>query len=188
VLDFRPLGETFYPLFRLGFTLIRVAFVSDNIPFGIREAFKNADWYEQFRSMRDALTHSDVGSCHLDEETGKVRYMHSKLGTDRKALVVEDIFDHVEKLFQKVNIFLGKVFAALNETLIDEETWQLCGFFGGRVYSRFVRPIEVIDFHSGRCEAYEWFEKEENPCCPFSDVCGAYKNRYREPGLGDNSE
>lgn len=51
----------------------------------------------------------------------------------------------------KVNLFLGSVYYALNQTLKDEETTQVCGFFYGRVYLRLVSPYEAIDFNSGRC-------------------------------------
>jgi hypothetical protein len=155
--------------------------IDATVPEGIRNAFANAAWYADFRALRDAITHSDVGSCHLDEKSGKVFYMHAGLERDGKALVIEDIFDHVEKTKDNVNVFMGQVFHCLNADLKDEEVWQMCGLFDGRVYSRFVRPSEAVDFNSGRCDAFRWFQKRENPECPFMRECAAYQRRTSEP-------
>jgi len=160
--------------------------VADTVPSEIRNGFAKADWYNDFRSLRDALTHSDVGSCHLDETSGKVSYMHAGLRTDDKALVINDIFNHVESLVDQVNTFMGTVFQYLNQTLRDEETWQMCCVSNGRVYSRLVRPSEAVDFNSGRCEAFKWFEKGDNPDCPFMGTCEAYTRRNTGQGGSAN--
>lgn len=154
--------------------------IGTTVPEGIRNAFACATWYDAFRALRDAITHSDVGSCHLDEKTGKVFYMHTGLVRDGKDLVIEDIFDHIDKLKESVNQFMGQVFQCLNEGLNDDEVWQMCGVFDGRIYSRLVRPCEAVDFNSGRCDAFAWFEKEENPDCPFMHECSAYHRKTGE--------
>ncbi len=154
--------------------------VADSVPQEIRDAFAGADWYPDFRRMRDALTHSDIGSCHLDDTTNEVFYMHAGLGKDNKALVIRDIFAYIEELVTQINRFMGKIFHCLNGTLKDDEVWQMCGMFGGRVYSRWVRVSEARDFNSGRCDAFKWFEKDENPDCPFMKECEAYKRRNSE--------
>ncbi len=146
------------------------------LPEPIRDAFAKASWFHKLRKLRDAVTHSDVGSCYLDESSGKTRYINSAIKEDdNKCLIIEDVFERIESFKKDVNSFEGKVFRVLNQTLKDDETFQICGFFNGRVYSRFVRPSEAIDFNSGRCDALSWFEKEGNPRCPCTDNCGAYK-------------
>lgn len=150
--------------------------IDEKIPKLIRMALKDATWYDEFRKIRDELTHSDIGSCHLNKNTGKVFYMLCGLGTVSKGLVIEDIFEKLSNLINNVNLFLGRIYHSLNSQLTDKEVWQVCGFFDGRVYSRFVKPSEAKDFNSGRCDAFSWFEKDENPTCPFVDNCGAYKN------------
>jgi hypothetical protein len=82
-------------------------------------------------------------------------------------------------LSNAVNVFLGEIFRFLNSELVDDEVWQLCGIFSGRIYSRFVSPKDANDFNSGKCDAYKWFEKEDNPTCPFVDSCEAYKRVKR---------
>ena len=149
------------------------------LPPLIKEAFEDADWYVELRKLRDAVTHSDVGSCRLDEGSGKISYFNAALKDGDKYLRMEDIFEKIRSFQNGVNKFEGKVFRGLNKTLKNDETFQVCGFFGGRVYSRFVRPSEAVDFHSGRCDALNWFEKDNNPRCPFADQCGAY-NRAKE--------
>lgn len=150
--------------------------IDKRVPESIRMALKNATWYDEFRKIRDELTHSDIGTCHLDKNTGKVFYMHSGLGTVSKASIIEDIFEKLSSLIKDVNVFLEQVYHSLNSQLSDKEVWQVCGIFDGRIYSRFVKSSEAKDFNSGRCEAFQWFEKDENPTCPFVDNCGAYKN------------
>lgn len=149
--------------------------LDQKLPFLIREAFEKANWYTGLRKLRDAVIHSDVGSCNLDEGSGKISYFNAAIRDGDKCLGIEDVFERIRSVQQNVNEFGGKIFHVLNQTLIDDETFQVCGFFGGRVYSRFVRPSEAVDFNAGRCDALRWFEKEGNPRCPFSDECGAYK-------------
>lgn len=162
------------------FQAVKDGKVADTIPIMIREAFKDCDWYGEFRSFRDAITHSNVGSCHLNKETGKVFYMHSKLAKNGNAIILDDIFEYVGDLSKKTNMFLGSIFRELNNTLIDEPVWQICGYFsGGKIYSRLVRPRDAIDFQSGVCEAFTWFEKEEHPSCPFASKCDAYHRRTK---------
>lgn len=148
--------------------------LDQKLPELIREAFGKATWYHELRKVRDAVIHSDVGSCRLEEGTGKISYFNGAVRDGEKYLSIEDVFQRTKHFEQEVNSFLGKIFHVLNTTLKDEETFQLCGFFEGRVYSRFVRPSEAIDFNSGRCDALSWFEKDGNPRCPFADKCGAF--------------
>ncbi len=154
--------------------------VADTVPAEIRDAFASAQWYMDLLRIRDALTHWDIGSCHLDKKSGTIFYMHPGLGTNNSALVIEDIFSHVQGLVTHINQFIGKLFHYLNGTLKDDEVWQWCGIFGGRLYSRWVRPSEAKNFNSGRCDAFKWFEKEENPNCPFMQECEAYGRRSKE--------
>ena len=151
--------------------------IDERVPEILRATLREANWYTGFRKIRNELTHSDVGSCHSDPKTSKISYMHTGFQIDGKALVIDDIFDKIEKTFSDVNTFLGKIYVFLNSTLSEEEVWQVCGFFGYRLYSRFVIPSKAVDFDSGRCESYEWFEKDKNHTCPFVDTCGAYRNK-----------
>ncbi|MGP8201905.1 MAG: hypothetical protein ACLQU4_20635 [Limisphaerales bacterium] len=146
------------------------------LPLIVREAFHGAQWFPELRKIRDAVTHSNVGSCHLDESTDMVRYMNTAVMVGPGCLVIEDVFQHIQRLLQGINIFTGNVFHELNKTLKDEEVLQVCGFFNGRVYTRFVRPSRAVNFNSGRCDALKWFDKDNNPRCPFAPECGAYKS------------
>ena len=156
--------------------------IAETIPLDIREAFKASQWYPEFRRIRDALTHSDIGSCHLDKTTQIVSYSHPGLGNDKKAFIIKDIFDYVDTIENQINLFTGKVFHCLNKTLQDKEVWQMCGIFNGFIYSRFVKPSEAIDFfYGGRCNP--WIDYSSIVRCPFADKCAAYKiKKDRIPG------
>ena len=148
--------------------------VAETVPSEIRETFGAASlWYPEFLKIRDALTHSDIGSCHLGDDK-KISYMNSGTGDGKRPFIKEDIFQYLGTLQEQVNGFNGSIFAYLNTTLLDEEVQQTCGVFGGLVYTRRVKPNEAIDFNSGRCN--NWFDSPGKPCCPFADTCGAHKN------------
>jgi hypothetical protein len=149
--------------------------LDERLPVEIREACQQAKWFNELRRLRDAVIHSNVGSCHLDETTGKIRYLQASLRTGDKVFVIDDVFGKMESFHRDVNLFLGKIFKVLNRTLKDNEVWQMCGVFNSLIYTRYVRPSEAIDFNSGRCDALTWFEKEGNKRCPLADNCGAYK-------------
>ncbi len=162
------------------FQAVKEGKVEETVPVQIRDAFASAHWYSDFRRMRDALTHSDIGACHLDDKSAKVSYMHGALATNTRALVIDDIFSHIDNLIAEINQFMEKIFHFLNSTLEDRDVWQICGIFDGRVYSRWVRPSEAKDFNSGICDSFKWFEKDENPKCPFIGKCEAYGRRNSE--------
>lgn len=142
------------------------------LPTGLLSAIKEADWYEPLRTLRDELTHSDIGSVHLDESTGRVSYMHTGLGTGERAFIIEDIFARMDADFEAVNRFLGVVFVHLNALLTDAPTVQLCGLHQGKALIREIRPEPTLTFNSGKCLAVPWIEVDGKPTCPL--LCGAY--------------
>lgn len=148
--------------------------IAETVPLDIRDAFKNAQWYDELRRIRDALTHSDVGSCHLDMTSQTISYMHPGLGDNKRAFTIKDIFAYLATLKIQINQFMGKVFNCLNATLLDKEVRLICGIFNGFIYSRFVRPSEAINFDSGKCNA--WFDNSVANC-PFAGKCDAYNRK-----------
>lgn len=159
--------------------------MDERVPIEIRQALANGynDWFLRLKDIRDAINHSSVGDCsYLEGQRNgelepKISYFHRSLASkEGNILVTDDVFNLLSEFEEKVNLFLGSVYHALNQTLENKETTQVCGFFNGRVYLRSVSPYEALDFHSGRCMSREWFEKENEPMCPYVDVCGAYKS------------
>lgn len=144
-------------------------------PEELKIAISEAVWYEEFRIIRDELTHQDTGLCHRNRETNVVSYMHSGITSHGRNLVIEDIFKYINDIFAGVNQFLGRVFAYLYSTLKDDPLRQICGIFQGRAYSRFVRPSEAIDFDGGVCAVKEAILSEQNPDCPFMSTCKAFE-------------
>lgn len=144
------------------------------VPEAIRNALANAHWYNDFRRLRDGITHGETGSCHLDAKTGKITYFHTGLGSETRALVIEDIHAEMHRYLDVVIAFVETVFSELNQHIKDERFFTICGMFRGRIYSRLVSIREAKDFGSGVCNACEWFEREENPTCPAAETCQAY--------------
>lgn len=157
------------------FQRIRENKIDPEFPEQLVIAVQEATWYDRLRQLRDELTHHDTGSCHKNSDSNKVNYMHQGISIEGRPLIIDDIFEHLRTIFNDVNQFTGRVFAYLYTQLNDEPVMQVCGFFGGRCYTRMVKPSEAIDFHGGTCEAYKWFELEDNPTCIFAAECDAYK-------------
>lgn len=156
------------------FKNIRNGKVCNDFPEALRSAFQEAVWFDELLSIRDELTHSDIGQCHLDKNTGLVLYIHTGIKKSGSGLLIDDIFQKIGFLFEEVNKFLGRVFFHLNSLLKNEPMPQTCGIFNGRVYTRHVIPSMATDFNSGTCDSYRWFDLPDNPKCPFADSCGAY--------------
>jgi hypothetical protein len=148
----------------------------NDFPHEIKAAFESAIWFNELRIMRDELTHLSLGSCHLDQATSKVSYMHQGIRNQDKPLIIDDIFAELERFFCGVNEFLGRVFHFLNSRLENKRVQQTCGIFSGRMYIRNVSPHEATDFNGGVCESFKWFDQPEEPRCSFAENCGAYKS------------
>jgi len=155
--------------------------VAGSFPDELKEAFGKADWYDGLLYLRDELTHLATGSCNLDHKTGVVQYMHLGMKLRGGVYVIEDVFAWLAEIINKLNGFMGIVFRVLNTTLKSTLVQQTCGFVEGLILLRYLDPTEPLTFDSGRCFAYQWFEKPENPTCPFVEQCGAYK-RKMPPG------
>ncbi len=157
---------------RKTFARIRSGCLDSVVPLELLSAFKEADWYDPLRVLRDELTHSNIGSAHQDDTTGKICYMHTGLGNRERAFVIEDILGRMDADINAVNLFLGKLFNQLNTLLRDVPVIQLCGLHQGKALIREIRPETTITFHSGKCLAVAWIENEGKPTCPL--LCGAY--------------
>lgn len=157
--------------------------IDDRVPLEIRNALEygSHNWFQRLRKIRDAINHSSVGDCSdlegkmKGELEPKISYSHLSLANKfGNTHVTDDVFKMLKDFEVNVNLFQGAVYHALNQTLEDKETTQVCGWFGGRVHLRTVSPKEAIDFNSGKCFSRIYFDNGDMPTCPFVNVCGAY--------------
>jgi len=148
--------------------------IDTRVPSTITDILKNATWFDDLRKIRDELVHSEIGFCSNANDI--ITYIHPNLESNGKALVINDVLAELDKYKNYVNILLGRIYHTLNESLNDKKVEQVCGMAYGRILMRKVAFKEAKDFNSGECISYTWFEKEENPTCPFANDCGAYKN------------
>ena len=84
-------------------------------------------------------------------------------------------------MLAQVNPFIGLVIHHLNQTLADREIFQPYGMVQGRMLRCYLSPVGVITFDSGRCGAWVWLERPDEPTCPFVDHCGAYQHKAPAP-------
>jgi len=148
--------------------------IDSRVPLAITSNLKNAIWFDELCNIRDELVHSEIGFCSNSED--KITYFHPNLKSNGNNLIFDDVFSELNKYKKFVNSLLGAIYHTLNESLNDNKVEQICGIAFGRILMRKVSFKEAKDFNSGKCLSYTWFEKEENPTCPFSKTCGAYKS------------
>jgi len=158
------------------FQRIQSGDIGASFPSELRELIVSCDWYEELRTIRDELTHADIGHCSLERGTKYVTYMHTGVRSNGSPLIVNNVMGRIDELTHKVSIFLGGVFNFLNGQLQPTEVDQLCGFFFGRGYLRKLPLHRPLTFHDGHCVSLHWFEDAEGFRCPMADNCGAYYN------------
>ncbi|MES3054562.1 hypothetical protein O6V14_02855 [Sphingomonas faeni] len=151
--------------------------ISGSFPDRLKVLIGASEWYEDLRKIRDELTHRDVGSCSHDRETGLVRYYHSSLWDGERLKPIEDVFGWARDSIDAVNFFIGTVFHELNSNIVAGTVTQMCGMVQGRMLMRLLDAAEPIDFNNGACLSAQWFDKPDEPRCPFVDNCGAYNRR-----------
>ena len=132
------------------------------------------DWFLELRRFRTELTHGGTGSCHIDKDSHRVKYIHSGLGSTHRALVIDDVVGKVNELTGKVFVLMRGVGDYMYRQLRGEEKIQFCGIYKGRMYTRRVAPSPDLTWQSGICDAKRWFEEKPEFHCPLANRCEAY--------------
>lgn len=133
-------------------------------------------WFPRLRRIRTEVTHGDVGSCHVDNETRKAVYIHGGLGSNTRAFVIEDVETELNSLAASVSNLIENVFASLCAKLEPVKKRVMCGIYKGRCYERIVATKPNLSFDDGCCTSRRWFETEAGYECPMRENCGAYHN------------
>lgn len=152
--------------------------IKGDFPAEMGSILKAASWFDELVFLRDELTHLETGMCNFDDKTSTISYMHTGIRTGDRALIIEDIFVWLETMIQAINNFLGATFRHFNKQLNSIPIPVVCGMTSGRILMRRVDPTQPLTFDSGTCESFVWFEKPENPTCPFAQKCGAYPKSH----------
>lgn len=154
----------------------------EGLPENITDALSAAHetWFPSLRRLRSEITHGETGSCHTDDETGRVRYFHEALGHGSKALVVDDVVAEINAWRMGVSQLKEAVFEHLCTMFEDEPLYQVCGMYRGRIYERFVVPSTDLSFGDGYCKSRKWFLKEAKFHCPLRHRCGAFHHEWIE--------
>jgi hypothetical protein len=132
------------------------------------------NWFLLLRKYRIEFTHGSLGSCRRDDNTGKVSYMHSGLGTEERSLVIDDFVAYINEVYKSTLQLQHNVFEFFYTTLPLEATITLCGFYTGLGYMRSIDPVLPLTRHSGTCLSVDYATP-----CPIRERCGAYKNTIR---------
>jgi len=157
--------------------------LTGSFPGPLKPIISGASWYYELLHLRDELTHLATGWVRGGSPNEPVAYSHRGLKAGGLPLEIEDIFGWLTAMFGAVNAFLGNIFHFLNTTLKYTPVMEPCGMVEGRMLMRQLWPVNPIDFNSGACISWVWFELPDNPTCPFKDQCGAYRNKISSPSV-----
>jgi len=148
-------------------------------PLELNDALSRAyeTWFPSLYRIRRELTHGQTGHCHLDEKSGKITYFHEGLGSPQRSFVIEDVLTEVETWRRGVHELKECVFRHFYLKLEQKPMFQVCGFFRGRCYQRFVIPSPNLSFGDGYCDSRKWFDKQPEFLCPLHNRCGAYDRK-----------
>lgn len=165
---------------------------SEQIRSQLAQAYEG--WFPKLRKLRTELTHGKVGSCYLDCNTGKIRYINDGLGNLMKAFVLEDVLAVLSGYEIPVRDMLNAIAEIILVELAEIEKkphFQICGYYLGRIYARAVSPSPKLTSQDGQCLSWDWFEQDKEHFCPLASRCLAYNSKW--PGgskafLGNKSE
>jgi hypothetical protein len=163
-------------------TFQNVERLSGTFPDQFKKVIREATWFGKLMRLRDDLTHLDTGRVHLDSKSGIVGYTHYGMKEAELPLSIENIMAWLTETEASLNSFIGAIFHHLNGNLSAEPVFQICGIVEGRLLHRYVNPTEDLNFNSGQCGAWVWFEEPESPHCPFAGNCGAYLRKAEPQG------
>jgi hypothetical protein len=144
-------------------------------------------WFPRLRSIRTEVTHGDIGMCHLNEDSGRIRYIHNGLEPKAGGFAIDDLDAELNSQAQSVAILIDKIFASLCSKLIPVERQTVCGFYKGRCYERFVAFNPSVSFNDGRCISLKWFQAEPGYECPMQSNCGAFRNALEKERFPHNT-
>ncbi|ODS34140.1 MAG: hypothetical protein SCARUB_00710 [Candidatus Scalindua rubra] len=145
----------------------------DKLKESLSESYSR--WFGELRTLRTEIAHGGLGSCHTDNKTGKIFYMHPGLGSQSKAHVIKDIVGKLNFFHKNTVLLIDKFFEFFLSVLEPNDREIMCGIYKGRVYMRRVSYSLNLSFSDGICIAKSWFDKDENLTCPLKDRCGAYE-------------
>lgn len=136
------------------------------------------DWLTPLRQFRTELTHGSTGSCHLDEATGLIRYFNDGIKVDGKSFMLDDIDGYISNVNARV-CELVEAIAHFHYQLLEAiPKFAICGMYKYRWYGRMVAPTPDLNFSSGSCMSYDWFETTEGYFCPLANHCDAYSRKW----------
>jgi hypothetical protein len=102
------------------------------------------------------------------------------IGHLRKHQVFARIADRIIPSLPKDREELDRYGASRN--LHSEEfgalTEATCGLYRGLLYIRMIEPPPDLNFNSGHCASWNWFEQDSEKFCPLAKQCGAYSRKW----------
>jgi len=134
-------------------------------------------WFPGIREIRTEVTHGEVGSCHLDQQSKTISYFQHGLHDGTRVRIVEDVVSDLNTLRETIYKLIDEVFMSWYQQLEYSERTIPCGIWHGRFYQRVVGPELNLNLGSGKCESVNWFRKDLVNACPLRETCGAYAHR-----------
>ena len=142
-------------------------------------ATAHTNWFEDLRNLRREITHGTVGFFSLDEKHETVTYFNDGLSsTGHNVFHITDIVSVVRNFDSQVRVLLEEIAKFYLAQLLPIPRMYTCGVYRGLLYIRMIEPSPDLNFNSGHCASWNWFEKEPEKFCPLAKQCGAYTHKW----------
>ncbi len=134
------------------------------------------DWFPELRRLRVELTHGQVGTCSM-KNNSCISYIHYGLrsNSNKNVFIIENIIDWINFHASHVDSLLNTICKFWFDQLEPREVIEMCGVHQGRVIIRAIEITEPVNQDSGLCLFRHAFEEEPEWACPLRDSCAAYE-------------
>jgi hypothetical protein len=137
------------------------------------------DWFDKLRNLRIEITHGTVGFFSFDELQQSVTYFNNGLSSSsHQVFHIKDIVTVVRNFDTQVRALHEEIAKFFLSQLLPLPRMYTCGVYQGLLYIRMVAPASDLNFHSGHCASWNWFEQQPEKFCPLAKQCGAYGRKW----------
>ena len=142
-------------------------------------AVAHTEWFEELRKLRIEITHGTVGFFSLDEKLEAVTYFNDGLSsTGHNVFHIKDIVAVVRNFDNQVRALFEEIAKFYLAQLLPIPRMYTCGLYRGLLYIRMIEPSSDLNFNSGHCASWNWFEQDSEKFCPLAKQCGAYTRKW----------
>jgi hypothetical protein len=100
------------------------------------------------------------------------------LPTGHNVFHITDIVSVVRNFDSQVRVLLEEIAKFYLTQLLPIPRMYPCGLYRGLMYIRVIEPSPNLNFNSGHCGSWDWFEQSPEKICPLATRCEAYTRKW----------